>query len=437
VNSKNRKHTPSKTSRALFAGLAGLIIGAIGGALIWISFNGRDGILLGALLGAIIIGPAEAISDTLRNEGGAKPLFYRIIMLSFAGAVMGSILGLLFGELSLIAAGLIIGFLFSVTSLRITKILLGVAVGGLIGFFASYYSPELNNAIIGALIVFTYRSLDALLFRDQENLQLMAERVPRDEIQYVVPFEANSKYVGADYFKDLARSSDGVFKRNPVGIGIVDSLDNMCGPDFDPDLVSPMIRDFYEHTSNYKLNIKPEWRLQYKPLFWIFKRYIAKPMGQANLPFNTEEAQEGIVSYIDTIDFSCDQIIDLRGWVRAFEKTGEAIYVGIYTTFQHQGIGYVSVGFPLPDSNFTATLQPRNHTGSNFLLTTRDTGHAFPGHYLTSSENESLTVLKLPTFNEEIEVYVENDQLRTDHRFYLAGLNFLTLHYSMEKLDNE
>jgi hypothetical protein len=143
-----------------------------------------------------------------------------------------------------------------------------------------------------------------------------------------------------------------------------------------------------------------------------------------------------VVSYIDAIDFKCDDIIDLRGWVRAFEGTGEAIYVGIYTTFQHQGVGYVSVGFPLPDSNFTATLLPKNHNDSNFLLTSRDTGYSFPGHYLTASENENLTVMRLPTFNEEIEVFVDSEQLRTEHRFYLAGLNFLTLHYSMERIES-
>lgn len=121
--------------------------------------------------------------------------------------------------------------------------------------------------------------------------------------------------------------------------------------------------------------------------------------------------------------------------MRAFEQTSEAIYVGIYTTFQHQGVGYVSVGFPLPDSNFTATLLPNNHEESNFLLTSRNTGYPFTGHYLTASENENLTVVKLPTFNEEIEVLVENEQLRTEHRFYLAGLNFLTLYYIMDRID--
>ena len=148
-----------------------------------------------------------------------------------------------------------------------------------------------------------------------------------------------------------------------------------------------------------------------------------------------QESQRGVVSYIDSIGFSCDDLIDLRGWVRAFEASGEAIYVGVYTTFQHQGVGYVSVGFPLPDSNFTATLLPSNLEDGNFKLSTRNTSLPFPGHYLTASENGKLTVVKLPNFHEEILVYVLDGDLRTDHHFYLAGMNFLTLFYTMEKIN--
>jgi hypothetical protein len=32
--------------------------------------------------------------------------------------------------------------------------------------------------------------------------------------------------------------------------------------------------------------------------------------------------------------------------------------VGIYTTYGHHDHGYVSVGFPLPQASFTATLLP-------------------------------------------------------------------------------
>jgi uncharacterized membrane protein len=430
---KKRKKPPTKNQRAISAGIAGVIIGGVGGAIIGTSFNNA---FYGGLLGAIVIGPTAGIIDYRRRDGQPTPLSYRILMMSFAGAILGAIMGMLFPGLSLTVIGLIIGFLSGIFGLRVNKILLGIITGGVLGFLAQTYYPELNPSIFGVLVIFTYRILSTLLFRGQENIQLMAERVPREEIKYVVPFEANSKYVGSEYFKDLARSEEGTFVRNLQGVGIVDSMDNMRGPEFEAELVHPLIREFYEHTSNFKLNIVPEWELRFKPLFWIFKRYIAQPIGQANLPFNTEEAQQGVVSYIDTIDFKCDEIIDLRGWVRAFEQTGEAIYVGIYTTFQHQGVGYVSVGFPLPDSNFTATLLPKNHQDGNFILTSRNTGYPYPGHYLTASENENLTVMRLPTFNEEIEVLVKNEQLRTEHRFYLAGLNFLTLHYTMVRIEN-
>ena len=49
----------------------------------------------------------------------------------------------------------------------------------------------------------------------------------------------------------------------------------------------------------------------------------------------------------------------MRGWIRSRADTGEPIYVGIYTTYRHEGRGYVSVGFPLPQASFTATLLPQ------------------------------------------------------------------------------
>ena len=48
-------------------------------------------------------------------------------------------------------------------------------------------------------------------------------------------------------------------------------------------------------------------------------------------------------------------------------------------------------------------------------------------------EGDKLTVFKLPTFGEEIEVVVRDRQLRTNHRFYLGGLNFLTLYYTIDR----
>ena len=433
VDNKKHRKRPGKRRKALEAGIAGTMLGAVGGAIIGASINA---LWPGLLLGALFLGIGEAVTDWTRRPGEMKPLAYRILVATFGGAVVGALSVLIFRDLNLAIAGLLIGIISGLLGLNWRTLLLGTAVGLAAGLIATAIYPQLSAFVLGAFIVLVYRLLSVALFRGQEPVTIAAERVPVADIPYVVPFEANSNYIGADYFQDLARTEEGAFKRNAPGAGIVEAMETMRGPNFDPNQVDPLIREFYEHTTRFKLSIIPVWKQWMKPIFWLYKKTVAQQIGQANLPFNQEEAQRGVVSYIDTIDFQCNDIVDLRGWVRAFEETGEAIYVGVYTTFRHEDIGYVSVGFPLPDSNFTATLLPNNHNGRNFLLKSRNTGLSYPGHYLATNEDDELTVLALPAFNEEIEVYVNDGRLKTDHRFYLGQQNFLTLYYNIERVQD-
>jgi hypothetical protein len=314
--------------------------------------------------------------------------------------------------------------------------LVGVG-GGVVG----WQIDSLNDALIGGGVVLIFRALLTAFFRHVELITFSGEHVPAEQARYVVPFEAHTGYIGADFLQHLARESDGSFKRNAPDMGIVESLDELRGPHFDPEKVDPLIREFYEHTTRFKLSIVPDWNRFMKPVFWLFKTYVAAPIGQANIPFNMEEAQSGMVSYVDSIEYASEDatplhIKTLRGWVRAFEATGEAIYVGIYTVVRHDEVGYVSVGFPLPESNFTATLMPYNHRGNHLLLKTRDTDVDFTGHYLTFTDKDdgSLSILKLPLMDEEIDVFIDAaGQLKTDHKFFFGGFHFLTLHYSIAR----
>src|SRR3954463_12983784 len=149
-------------------------------------------------------------------------------------------------------------------------------------------------------------------------MRIMAEEVPAAELRYVVPFEARSRYVGADYVEQLAHVRGGTFVRNPPDVGILASLDALAGPSFEPARVHPLIREFYEHTSRFKLSIIPEWRPWMKPSYALFKRVVAEPLGQAAIPSNIEEAQRGMVSTIDTIDLDGDEVIDIRGGIPPF-----------------------------------------------------------------------------------------------------------------------
>ena len=126
--------------------------------------------------------------------------------------------------------------------------------------------------------------------------------------------------------------------------------------------------------------------------------------------------------------------MSVRGWIRSFADDDEPIMLGIYTTYEHAGAGYVSVGFPLPEGSFTATLRPRARPDGGLTLTSRvDDGQA--GHYLTyvDSAADELTTLAVPGFEEELDVFVRDGVLRAEHAFRVFGLGFLVLDYRIAR----
>jgi hypothetical protein len=424
----------SRSGRLFDSLIWGVALGAASGAVLGDAIDGiRAGV--GAVLGAALYAPAEALTSMSRGAAEVKPLWQRIFSSVLLMALFGWLLGLIYGPDEPVVTAIISGALLGLLGLRPLKAVLGLLVGAVLGGVFRALDAGLEPALVAAAVTFAYRVVAAIAYRDRPLVRVMAEEVPASELRYVVPFEARSRYVGADYVEQLAKVRGGTFRRNPPDVGILASLDSLDGPTFDAGRVHPLIREFYEHTSRFRLSIVPEWRRWMKPGYEVFKRLVAQPLGQAAIPSNIEEAQRGMVSTIDTIAQDGDEEIDIRGWIRTFADSGQPIYVGIYTSFRYEDRGYVSVGFPIPSANFTATLLPSNVGEHGFLLTSK-TELAFPGHYLSSvnSERDALTVLKLLYFQERISVYVADGELKTDHSFYLAGQRFLTLHYEIERL---
>lgn len=420
-------------SQFLGAAAIGAMIGGFGGYALGSSFGGQGG-ALGAVLGAFIIGIGEGFTDAYRVPGQPKPLPQRIASGAAIAAGVGWLFDLVLSDVNLVVFGASFGVVLGALGFRWQKIVLGGAVGLAIGLVLEGSWPEAGLSWLAALTLLVYRSAAAWVYRGREQIAIVGEQVPAADLEFVVPFAARNRYVGVDYLREYADLTGADFVRNPTDVGIVANFDDLAGPEFDPTDVHPLIREFYEHTSRFHLAITPEWRWWMRPPYLVYRSLIAVPFGQANPPFDVAEVQEGVVSWIDTIDLDHTGQVDFRAWVRAYEASSQPIYVGIYTVLRHNDIGYVSVGFPLPEGNFTATLLPHTNRADGLLLKS-NTARSYTGHYLSAVEQETsaLTTLQLRNFDEEIDVYVEDGELRTDHRFYLNRIRFLTLHYSIER----
>jgi hypothetical protein len=384
-----------------------------------------------AVLGAVGLGASEAVARAAQKEGEIPALWQRIAVSAAMAAPLGWLGGTATGA-GPRTVGLAAGAVAGVMGLRPQKVAMGPLVG--LGVGHSLARTSASSALVAGTAVLTQRTLSALVFRDAQ-VSLLAERVPAADLPFVVPRPARSAYVGTGYVESLAEELGGTYTADTPDTGIVGSLDALRGAGFDPGQVDPLVREFYEHTTRFALDIVPEWRTWVRPGYLLYRAVVARPLGQASLPMNQREAQRGIRSRIDTIS-DVDGVVSVRGWVRSFADDDEPIMLGLYTTYSHEGSGYVSVGFPVPEGSFTATLRPQPRPDGGLRLTSRvHDGQA--GHYLTyvDSDADELTALAVHGFEEQLDVYVEDGVLRAEHAFWVFGFPFLVLHYRIARKD--
>jgi hypothetical protein len=419
--------TGTGTGRAQQVGVAAAI-GALAGAALT-GHRGKRAGLTGALAGAIGLGAAEAVARARQRPGEIPAHWQRVAMSGALAAPVGWLAGR--AGAGPLAVGTVTGTTAGAIALRPQKVALGPLVGAAIGRAAQHRA--IPPSTVAATTVVTYRMLSALLFREPQ-VSLLAEHAKSEDLPFVVPLEARSRYVGIGYVKELAKVLGGTYVADAPDVGIIAALDELAGPEFEPADVDPRVREFYEHTTRFTLDIVPEWRMWVRPGYLLYRTLLARPLGQANVPMNQRDAQRGVHGRIDTISHTGDETVAIRGWIRSFADDDEPIYVGIYTTYRDAGRGYVSVGFPLPNASFTATLTPRARPGGGLILTSRSDLDQ-PGHYLTyiDSETRDLTTLAVHGFAERLDVYVEDDELRAEHAFWVFGMPFLVLHYRMDR----
>ncbi|GAA2480583.1 hypothetical protein [Winogradskya humida] len=421
------------TEKAARQRAGGLVLAGVLGALAGAAMAGRRGsraAVTGGLVGAAALVASEAVARARQRPGEIPPWWSRVVM---SGAIAAP-LGRLGANAGPVTVGLTAGAVAGALGLRPQKVVLGPVAGAAVGVaWRLAVGTSAPPAAVAASAVVGFRVLSAVLFRDPQ-VDLLAERVRAADLPFVVPLESRTRYVGVDYVRALAEFIGGTYEANAADVGIVGSLDDLAGPQFDPAGVDPLVREFYERTTRFTLDIVPEWRLWVRPGYLLYRSLVARPVGQANVPMNQRETLRGVRSRIDTITPDGGGAIGVRGWIRSFADTDEPIYVGIYTTYRHDDHGYVSVGFPVPHGSFTATLLPLPRPGGGLVLTSHsDLAH--PGHYLTyiDPETRDLTTLAAPGFAERLDVFTDNGELRAEHAFTLYGLPFMTLHYTIRR----
>ena len=393
-----------------------------------------------AVTGAAVVTASEVVARRRQRPGQIPALPHRILMTAALAAPLGALAGWRRSPPPAVV-GAVAGTVSGALGLRPQKVVLGPAFGAGFGALLGALRPGVRPSVVAAGTVAAYRVASAAVFRDPQ-VSLVAEHVDASELPFVVPHVSRTPYVGTDYVRALAAELGGDYVRAAPDVGVLASLDELAGPDFAPADVHPRVREFYEHTTRFTLDIEPRWRPWVVPGYLLYRTALARRLGQADVPMRQREIRRGVESRIDTIDLLGDGVPDVRGWIRAVAETGAPIYVGIYTTYRRDGRGYVSVGFPVPGGSFTATLAPVARPDGGLRLTTRG-APSDAGHYLAAVDGDTgrFSAASVPGFAEQLDVAVaptgdglaEEPEIDAEHAFWLFGLPILVLHYRIRR----
>jgi hypothetical protein len=247
------------------------------------------------------------------------------------------------------------------------------------------------------------------------------------------PVSASARVAGGWLEAEAARHG-GVLGADDPRAGLLPSMTVLDGPGFDASRLHPDVRDFYEHTASWQMEVWTGW----SPLFWpggeLVSRLWGRRVEQLALPMRPLEVARGMDSRVTPLrDGRGVQVA--AAWTRTLRGSGRAVFSGAYAARTLPGADRpsVHVAFPLESGNLQVFLRPSVVDGGGLLLASPGGGFGEDGAYVVVSERRAHAA-RVP-LHETFHMYVDDHGvLRTDHELRLWGASAVRLHYKLERV---
>lgn len=259
---------------------------------------------------------------------------------------------------------------------------------------------------------------------------------PKQEAWLMGPM-GNPAKIGKSFFQELADEANLEVDVSSPHCGLVQDFHALSGPDFDANNVNVSVIEFYEHTSDYDLDVWAEWQAAFRPFGSLIACIFSCRLQQLNVPLSALDVSHGMTSDIIQLADKTTKEVLYTAWVRELRGNRNVLYAGSYSFCQPpQSHGpCVKVVFPLPNGNAVVIMKPEVHPDGSFSLISA--GHKFgePGFYFVArNADSSISSRYVRAFREVIQVYsAEDNGVRADHVLKLWGITFLRLHYRLRK----
>lgn len=236
--------------------------------------------------------------------------------------------------------------------------------------------------------------------------------------------------IGAGFHRSVAAEA-GLAVRTGSDLGLLPACSLLDGDAFDSGRLHTSVRDFYEHTSRYHLDVWSEWSPLFWPFGWALITFVSRRMEQLNFPMYPLETARGMTSEVEQLVDPSGRVV-FTSWLRRNLASGLVIYSGLYSTASPPGHGpCVKTVFPVVRGNATVLLRPEAQADGSLKLISAGRRFGDPGFYrVTEAGKGRLRVWYVRALTEVFHVYPDSDgSVRTEHFLRWWGLPVLHLHY--------
>lgn len=241
--------------------------------------------------------------------------------------------------------------------------------------------------------------------------------------------------IGEKFIHQLAEKENLTIIRNSHSKGLLDSVSSLNLSENEIKNLSKKVIDFYEKTSEYKLQLNVKWNPIFKIFGYIVNRLFSQRINQLNIPTNNIQSSEDLTSEIIELAAKNTDEVKYTIWLRKFQSTGEVIYSGIYTTCTLPSkITCVKAIFPLPKGNATVILKPSVGEKNELILDSSGNKFGDAGFYFLLNDSKGNCWSKyIKSFTDKLTVSDENEKLKAKQTLKLWNLKVSTFEYEMKK----
>lgn len=242
----------------------------------------------------------------------------------------------------------------------------------------------------------------------------------------------DAQRVGDGWLQAAATAAGGSLRDPADDAGLLADMSELDGPGFRAADLRPEIRDFYERTSRWRMEVWTQWSAAFQPAGELISRFFGRRVQQLALPTRPLDVAHGMDSRVVVID-GADGAQRAAGWIRTLRSTGEIVYSGCYSTRVLPGSRQpsVHVAFPLEAGNVQVFLRPSVLPDGALQLASPAGSFGDNGAYVVVESAGGVHAARAP-IHEIFTVYVDDEGvLRADHVLRLWSAPALRLHYKL------